>query len=179
MQSGRGVNLILISILRFWLTSWRYVLYIVFSLKTSFSGHRDTLCQKNCPKRTFWSDLFIFGRKFVCLFCCNTLSDFDLLFLNCSSQRAEKDAGMYLNSTMDCFWTVGISRFQFWLILQIICEWVLDMIILGGLQPPSWTWQLWKCENSNLSGIYRTPVNQRVLNFVRNPKLVHVPNFKT
>ena len=40
-------------------------------------------------------------------------------YKNCSSWRAEKYAVMYLNSTIDCFRTVGISRFQFQLILQI------------------------------------------------------------
>ena len=32
---------------------------------------------------------------------------------NCSSRRAKKDDVMYLNSTMDRFRTVAISRFQF------------------------------------------------------------------
>ena len=55
-----------------------------------------------------------------CWFVCSAnLSDFDFFLLNCSSRRAEKDAVMYINSTMDRFRTVGISRFQILLILQI------------------------------------------------------------
>ena len=86
-------------------------------LTASFSAHREDHFQKefvqNGPSvqilSNFWRNiLFIFGRKivvclFVCFVCCNT---------SCN-------AVMYLNSTMECFRTVGISLFQFWLILQI------------------------------------------------------------
>ena len=59
------------------------------------------------------------AEKLALVCCCNNLSDFALFFINCSSRRAEKDAVMYLNSTIDRSRTVGISRFQFYLILQI------------------------------------------------------------
>ena len=44
----------------------------------------------------------------------------------CSSRRAEKDAMLYLNSTMVRFRILGISRFQFWLILQI-CKGAIEL----------------------------------------------------
>ena len=58
-----------------------------------------------------WPILSESGR--CCLLHYYTLSDFGLLFFNCSSPRAEKDAVKYVNSMTDCFRTVGISRFRF------------------------------------------------------------------
>ena len=49
-----------------------------------------------------------------CFVCCNTFSDFDLIFdLKLRSPRAAKDAVKYLYSTIDCFRTAGVSKFQF------------------------------------------------------------------
>ena len=92
---ARGVNSILITILRFW--------------PSSFKEER-TFCLTEK-----WS--------FVCLIWCNNLSDLGLLFtkkkskLSLSWERWCQKPKLY--STMYRFRTVGISRFQFWLILQI------------------------------------------------------------
>ena len=55
--------------------------------------------------------VFIFGRKIVVCFVANTPILTYFKKHGCS-MRAEKDAIMYLSSTMDHFPTVGISRFQ-------------------------------------------------------------------
>ena len=103
LQSGeweRGVNSRFFTILRFWPTSWKYR---TFCLMASFLARQRIIFKKNCPKRIFPSDfvklgsevgntLFIFGRKMVVFVCCNTLSDFGLLFKNLSTHRAEKVA---------------------------------------------------------------------------------------
>ena len=60
--------------------------------------------------------LYLFLAEKYCLFCfvcCNTLSDFGLLFINCSSRRAEKDAVMYPNSRMFVFEQWGYLDLNF------------------------------------------------------------------
>ena len=66
-------------------------------LKTHlFQLFGSIIFKKNCPKRTRFckiglgNTLFIFWQKnVVCFVCSNSLSDFGLLFFNCSSSRAE------------------------------------------------------------------------------------------
>ena len=86
-ESERGVNSILISILRFWPSSWKDR---TFCLVAYFSASREDHFQKKCPKRTFLSDFVKFGSEILyfgrkngrLLFCfVATLSDFGLLFL--------------------------------------------------------------------------------------------------
>ena len=86
---------------------------------------------KKVQDPTLWEKpfLFIFGRKmvvfspvcFVCfvLFVAILRPILAYLFFKLKLSSTEKDAVMYLYSTMDRFRTVGISRVQFWLILQI------------------------------------------------------------
>ena len=80
-----------------------------------FGSSRESFSIFFCQKRTFRSDfvklrskntLFIFGREMVVcfVFCVAILRPIlAYFFINCtcSSRRAEKDAVMYLNSTMD------------------------------------------------------------------------------
>ena len=88
-----------------------------FRLAASFSAPGENYFFLTFCKIELQDTLFIFGRKrFVAILCLF----FTFFFPNCSARQAEKDAVMYLNSTMDRFRTVqGISRFQFVLIMQI------------------------------------------------------------
>ena len=116
MQSERRVSSILITILRFWQSFWKDR---TFSFPARREGHFQKDIVKNglsnfvklgseILKIYFWQKN---GRLFVC---CNTSSDFGLLFLNFSSRWAENGAIMYLNSTMDCFklWGFLDSNFE-------------------------------------------------------------------
>ena len=164
-----------------------------------FGLSRGLFSKKNCAKRTFRSDFVKLGseiqqkngRWFVCfvlfvVILCPILwilSCYKKIFANLHNEsksesrnahslktiQAEKDAVLYLNSTMDCFQTVGISRFQSWFILQIFKDaieltsrqevhfrqhffpkrsLVYNVLEHIGFTDP-WNWQVWKFKNSN------------------------------